>query len=92
MTDVEWRDDKDSKLYSSQASINSNTGYEKCAITGNRLHKAREELKTARLIIALFLEDVESPAEPDLGALQDNINELQISSKNNNGIQLMYRY
>jgi hypothetical protein len=88
MVDVEWYDDKDSKLYSSQASINSNTGCEKCAIMGNRLHKAREELKTARLIIALLLEDVESPVEPDLGALQGNINELQISSKNNNGIQL----
>lgn len=88
MADAERRDDNYLKIFSSQIGDNIGKDCEKCIILGNRLTKIQKELKTAKLIIELLLEDVESLGEADPGVLLDNISELQISPKDKNWNQV----
>jgi hypothetical protein len=88
MADSEWRKDKDSNLLSSHINVIGARGCEKCDLLETRLFNAHVELKTARLIIELLLEDVKRPGEASEGAEWDIGGEPQLFSNERNRIQM----
>jgi hypothetical protein len=91
MADAERCDDNDFKIFSSQIGDNTGKEREKCTMLGNRLSEVQNELKTAKLIIDLLLEDVESLGEADSDVLRNNISDLQISLKDKNWSQVQVK-
>jgi hypothetical protein len=65
MADIGVREDDESKLLFSQIIGKSAECCERCITLENQLLSAKKELKTARLIIDLLLEDVESSGDAD---------------------------
>ena len=66
MADVRVHDTEESILFTSQIIKRRDESCERCKVLKNRLHSAQKELKTAKLIIDLLLEDVKTPTEADI--------------------------
>jgi hypothetical protein len=87
MADIGVREDE-STLVFSQIIEKSAECCERCVTLENQLLSAQKELKTARLIIDLLLEDVESSGDTDTKDIRNSVNGSQISLKESNWFQI----